>query len=71
MEKVIFDTDKCKGCGLCASACPKQIIEFDDSINAKGYHPAMVKKQNVCISCGNCAMMCPDLIITVRKEIVA
>lgn len=71
MEKVTFKTDSCKGCQLCASACPKHIIHFNDSINAKGYHPAMVTAQEECISCASCAIICPDLIITVRKEIIA
>jgi len=69
MEKVTFKQNECKGCGLCASVCPKKIICFDKSINANGYHPATVNEQDKCISCGFCATMCPDLIITVRKEV--
>jgi len=71
MERVTFKTDLCKGCGLCASACPKHIIHFDQTINDQGYHPAMVTAQDLCISCGSCAIICPDVVITVRKEIVA
>ena len=26
MAKVTFDTDLCKGCGLCVAACPKKIL---------------------------------------------
>lgn len=40
MAKVTFNTDLCKGCSLCVSACPKHIIELAaDQINAKGHHP--------------------------------
>lgn len=70
MEKVIFKTDLCKGCGLCASACPKHIIHFSKTINAQGYNAAMVSDQDQCISCGSCAIICPDVVITVRKELL-
>ena len=35
--KVTFDSDRCKGCGLCASVCPKHIVAIDQTvINRKG-----------------------------------
>lgn len=38
--KITFDSDRCKGCELCAAVCPKHIIAVDPrSINRKGYHP--------------------------------
>lgn len=68
MAKVTFYTDICKGCGLCVGACPKHIVALlDDVINAKGYHPAGVTKQEECIGCAFCATMCPDCVITVEK----
>jgi 2-oxoglutarate ferredoxin oxidoreductase subunit delta len=69
MNKVIFETDTCKGCGLCAAACPKGIISLDTStLNAKGYHPAALTDEKACIACASCAVMCPDAVITVIKE---
>lgn len=68
MPKVTFDRDTCKGCGLCVGACPKHIIELDESaINAKGYHPANCVKPEECIGCAFCATMCPDCVIKVEK----
>ncbi len=68
MAKITFDEERCKGCGLCESACPKNIIALKkDKINAKGYHPANVIDQSLCIGCGSCAIMCPDVIITVER----
>ena len=69
MAKVTFDTNLCKGCGLCLAACPKHIIALTGEINAKGYHPAAVTKPEECIGCAFCATMCPDCIITVEKQI--
>ena len=37
MAKVTFQTDLCKGCGLCVSTCPKGCLTIDtDKINKKG-----------------------------------
>lgn len=67
--KVSFNEDICKGCGLCASACPVKIIVMDqERINVKGYNPATVKEMDKCIGCANCATMCPDVVITVERE---
>ena len=69
MNKVIFEVDLCKGCGLCATACPKGIIALDTgSLNGKGYHPAQLTDAGKCIACASCAVMCPDAVITVIKE---
>lgn len=68
MAKVTFDVDRCKGCGLCESVCPKKIIKLaKEKINKKGYHPAEMIDQASCIACAFCATMCPDTVITVEK----
>lgn len=68
MAKVTFQSDLCKGCGLCVTACPKKIVRLaDDVLNAKGYHPATVTNAEECIGCAFCATMCPDCVITVEK----
>ena len=66
--KVTFNTDRCKGCALCTTVCPKHIVVIDTSvINRKGYHPATVSDISQCIACASCAKICPDSIITVEK----
>jgi 2-oxoglutarate ferredoxin oxidoreductase subunit delta len=68
VAKVTFNENICKGCQLCATACPKKIVVFaTDRINAKGYHPATVIDMDECIGCTNCALICPDCVITVEK----
>ena len=70
MAKVTFNTDYCKGCGLCVDACPKKLLRLaEEKINAKGHHPAETTdtEGNKCIGCAFCAMMCPDCVITVEK----
>ena len=66
--KITFDSDRCKGCELCAAVCPKHLIAIDSrAINRKGYHPAAVTDIAQCIACASCAKICPDSIITVEK----
>jgi len=66
--KVVFNRDRCKGCELCASFCPKKIIEMDTQVNAKGYCPAKITRQEECIGCLSCATVCPDCAIEIFVE---
>lgn len=69
MVRITIDENLCKGCGLCARACPKRIIELSKTrINAKGYHPAEVTDMAACIGCTSCARTCPDVVIRIEKD---
>lgn len=63
-----FRQDRCKGCGLCVSVCPKHILSLDGGTNVKGYHPVTCTDQAACVGCASCAKMCPDSIITIEKD---
>ena len=68
MAKLTFDTNRCKGCGLCVEACPKGLLAIaKDKINQKGHHPAEITDPEKCAGCAFCAMMCPDCVITVER----
>ena len=69
MVKVIINELICKGCGLCARACPKGVLELSKTkLNAKGYHPSEVVDQDACIGCASCARTCPDVAIRIEKD---
>lgn len=69
MAKMNVDNEVCKGCGLCATACPKKIIEISkERLNSKGYYTAECIDQDACITCAMCAMMCPDCAITILPD---
>ena len=66
--KVTFNSDRCKGCELCTTVCPKHIVVMDKvTINRKGYHPATVSDMEQCIGRASCAKICTDSIIPVEK----
>lgn len=67
MERVVFREDRCKGCEVCISVCPQDIIALSDHINKLGYRPATVADQAACTSCGLCARVCPDAVISVYR----
>lgn len=68
MPKVIFDIEKCKGCMLCVSVCPKKIIRMSkDKLNSRGYYYSEIIDMGKCIGCSFCAQICPDCVITIQK----
>jgi 2-oxoglutarate ferredoxin oxidoreductase subunit delta len=67
MPTIKIKSEKCKECGLCINACPKQCIAFSKQFNKVGYHWAVLEKEDACIGCGFCYMTCPDVCIEVYR----
>jgi 2-oxoglutarate ferredoxin oxidoreductase subunit delta len=67
---VVVDVDRCKGCALCISACPQDVLVLSsDRLNARGYHPVqLIDPQGRCTGCGLCAVICPDVSLTVYRQ---
>ena len=69
MVKVMINELLCKGCGLCARACPKGVLALSKTkLNAKGYHPAEPVNPEACIGCASCARTCPDVAIRIERD---
>ena len=63
-----FESEKCKGCGLCVAACPRKIVAQESGLlNKKGYSYASLRELDKCNACAFCAVACPDLVITVSE----
>ena len=72
MAKIIgaveVDVELCKGCELCAVACPLDVLALQPrEVNNKGYHFAYMKNPEKCIGFHSCALGCPDGCISVYK----
>jgi 2-oxoglutarate ferredoxin oxidoreductase subunit delta len=68
--RIEIETEYCKGCELCISVCPQDVIRMADTFNAKGYRPAqLVDPQGECTGCAVCAVICPDAVITVYRTV--
>ncbi len=64
---VKVDTERCKGCELCAIACPVNVLTMSKKVNAKGYCYAEMSNPDACIGCASCGIVCPDGCISVYK----
>ena len=67
VNKVIINTERCKGCGLCVAVCPSKCIVIARCSNINGYFPAHASNIN-CTGCGMCSIICPETIIEVYKD---
>lgn len=69
MSRVVFLEDRCKGCLLCTTVCPKSIIHQSSRFNRQGYKVAEVPAEDMheCTACTSCALICPDAAIRVYK----
>lgn len=65
MAKITFNESRCKGCELCISVCPKQLLHQADKINSLGFKPVEIIDPDQCIGCASCAVICPDAVICI------
>jgi len=67
MAKITIKQDRCKGCLLCISFCPKGLIKKSTKLNKRGLNFAEFDLVSECIGCMQCAVICPDCCIEVYK----
>ncbi|WP_289307478.1 Coenzyme F420 hydrogenase/dehydrogenase, beta subunit C-terminal domain [uncultured Phocaeicola sp.] len=56
MSNNISSIHNCYGCGVCAAACAKKIIEI--KLNDKGFYEPRIINTNKCTNCGLCMDVC-------------
>jgi Pyruvate/2-oxoacid:ferredoxin oxidoreductase delta subunit len=66
---VVVSVDHCKGCGLCPSFCPPEVLEISREINVQGYHPVRYLGSG-CTGCAICFYICPEpgALTVLRRE---
>jgi 2-oxoglutarate ferredoxin oxidoreductase subunit delta len=60
----------CKGCSLCATACPPAVLVQGSVLNRQGYY-AVTYNGSGCTGCGVCFYVCPEpgaITVLVRKD---
>lgn len=64
MPRIIIDTEKCKGCGICIQTCPNKLIKTADTPNKQGAVPVEFDNSlDKCTGCALCAVVCPEIAI--------
>jgi NADH-quinone oxidoreductase subunit I len=54
-----LDTDKCINCGLCANACPNNVIQIEsEKADKKKIQTKFTMKLQYCLFCGLCVEAC-------------
>jgi ferredoxin len=64
LGKVMLDSSKCTGCGLCALDCPTGALSFSSS--GEGVYQLLFK-HNLCIACGQCVEVCPEQCLVLER----
>ncbi|MGH9050131.1 MAG: 4Fe-4S dicluster domain-containing protein [Acidimicrobiia bacterium] len=64
---VTIDTDVCKGCELCITACPPRVLSMTEAseVNRLGYRVPLLHAG--CTGCAACLMVCPDFVFEVFR----
>lgn len=62
MSKLIIRTNRCKGCNVCVTFCPKKVLALDTLGKIQAVNEAD------CIQCGQCELRCPDFAIRVAPK---
>ncbi len=65
---IVVDIQRCKGCGVCVTACPTDVLALSHQVNDKGYTFAIMNQAEACIGCASCGIICPDSCITVYRS---
>lgn len=62
MEKrLVLKSAWCKGCNICVSFCPRNVLALE-----KG--KVVIADPEACVKCGICESLCPDFAIYLTTE---
>lgn len=64
---VVIDASRCKGCELCVTACPPQVLSMSTEVNEAGYRYPLLA--DGCTGCTACQLVCPDAVFEVYRRL--
>jgi formate hydrogenlyase subunit 6/NADH:ubiquinone oxidoreductase subunit I len=64
LGKVMLDSSKCTGCGLCALDCPTRALTVSSS--GEGVYQLLFK-HGLCVACGQCVEVCPEQCLVLER----
>lgn len=62
---ITVDTEVCKGCELCITACPPRVLSMSTEVNHLGFHYPQLYPG--CTGCAACLFVCPDFVFEVFR----
>ena len=68
MVNIKVDAERCKGCCLCVSECPRGLIRMSEVFNKSGNPFAEITDLEKCTGCALCCQMCPDMAIEIDEK---
>lgn len=66
MVKIEVDRGFCKGCELCITVCPRDVLSVSKDRGAAGFLVPEASSPEACTKCLMCELICPDFAIVVN-----
>ena len=67
MGRPAIDRQLCKGCELCVTTCPENILAMSEDLNDIGLPYVYCCDVDRCTGCTLCAIICPEPAIEVWR----
>ncbi len=67
-KQIEVDSKMCKGCHICISVCPHNVLAISKEVDNRGFFMPIVVDIKACKVCHLCELECPDFAITVIEE---
>jgi 2-oxoglutarate ferredoxin oxidoreductase subunit delta len=53
------DINRCKGCDICVTSCPFDVLRMSKEVNEKGYTYSYMLNPDNCTGCASCGLFVP------------
>ncbi len=68
VEEIVVNPKYCKGCHICISVCPHEVLAKSEEVDNRGFFLPSVIDLDACKVCHLCEMHCPDFAIRVVES---